>query len=241
MDNIDEGNVIVNQNFEKSQSEIMICETTTEIDTIKQSDELNLNLNEQMEVSESKILPSENEVAQVTNNIAPTPQEIELTNKLRNFNTSTNPNNSALNILNEYGSSSEDDSEDSSSSESSDSSSSSESDEDEPILNVKNAAKLWYIKTYWIYKFAVINNQYFYSDDDGSEVKTNVNHFKVKGELDINELPPIEELKICVSEEECIEIGSITSIVDLLGIILAIYLFQIIELILFLFFSRNWF
>lgn len=43
-------------------------------------------------------------------------------------------------------------------------------------------------------------------------------------------------MKICVSEEECIEIGSITSIVDLLGIIFAINLFKIIELI-YLYFS----
>lgn len=145
MDNIDEGNVIVNQNFEKSQSIVMICETTTETDKIKQIDELNLN---QMEVTETKISTPETEVVQETN-IAPTPQEIELTNKLRNFNTSTNPNSSSLNILNEYGiSSSEDDSEDSSSSESSDSSSSSESDsdQDQPMLNVKKAAKLGYIK-----------------------------------------------------------------------------------------------
>lgn len=142
MDNIDESNVIVNQNFEKS--EVMICETTaTEIETIKQIEELNPN--EQMEVTENKISTNETEIVQETN-IAPTPEEIELTNKLRNISTSAiNPNSSSLNILNEYGSSSDDDSDDSSSSsESSDSSSSSESDSDEEkvVLNVKSTAKL---------------------------------------------------------------------------------------------------
>lgn len=180
MENIDEGNVIVNQNVEKS--DVMICETTAteKNDTVKLSKDINpneqmevtenkisttevviceptatektdtvqhskdINPNEQMEVTENIISTTETEVAQETN-IDPTPQEIELINKLRNFNTSiTNPNSSSLNILNEYGSSSEDDSDDSSSSESSDSSSSSESDsdEDEVILNVKSAAKL---------------------------------------------------------------------------------------------------
>lgn len=56
-----------------------------------------------------------------------------------------------------------------------------------------------------------------FSDENDCHFKKNENHFKVKGELDINELPPIEELKISVSEEECTQIGSITSIVDLLG------------------------
>lgn len=69
-------------------------------------------------------------------------------------------------------------------------------------------------------------NSIFFSDDDNTQghLKKKVNHFKVKGELDINELPPIEELKICVSEEECIEIGCITSIVELLGKFIVIWL-----------------
>lgn len=56
-----------------------------------------------------------------------------------------------------------------------------------------------------------------YSDENNGNFKKNENHFKVKGELEINDLPPIEELKVSVSEEECTQIGNITSIVDLLG------------------------
>lgn len=33
----------------------------------------------------------------------------------------------------------------------------------------------------------------------------------------MDELPPIEDLKISVAEEECIEIGVVSSIIDQLG------------------------
>lgn len=40
---------------------------------------------------------------------------------------------------------------------------------------------------------------------------------RTKGELTLDQLPPIEELKITVPEEECIEVGVVTSIIDQLG------------------------
>lgn len=42
---------------------------------------------------------------------------------------------------------------------------------------------------------------------------------RTKGELTLDQLPPIEELKISVPEEQCIEIGVVTSIIDQLGIV----------------------
>lgn len=43
---------------------------------------------------------------------------------------------------------------------------------------------------------------------------------RTKGELTLDQLPPIEEMKISVPEEQCIEIGVVTSIIDQLGIYL---------------------
>lgn len=40
---------------------------------------------------------------------------------------------------------------------------------------------------------------------------------KTKGELDLTDLPPIEDLKISVDEEKCQPVGCIKSIVDTLG------------------------
>lgn len=40
---------------------------------------------------------------------------------------------------------------------------------------------------------------------------------KTKGELGMDDLPPIAELTITVPESECVELGNITSIVDTLG------------------------
>lgn len=40
---------------------------------------------------------------------------------------------------------------------------------------------------------------------------------KTKGELDITELPPIEDLKISVDEDKCQPVGCIKSIVGTLG------------------------
>lgn len=42
-------------------------------------------------------------------------------------------------------------------------------------------------------------------------------HIKTKGELDISDLPPIEDLKISVDESKCEPVGCVKSIVDTLG------------------------
>lgn len=60
------------------------------------------------------------------------------------------------------------------------------------------------------------------SDDDISiiSVSSNTtlkNSVKTRGELDITDLPPIEDLKISVDEEKCQPVGCIKSIVDTLG------------------------
>lgn len=60
-------------------------------------------------------------------------------------------------------------------------------------------------------------------ESDGDSDEGNVNKkkkrepLKVKGELTIDDLPPIQDLQITVDERECIEIGVITTIVDQLG------------------------
>lgn len=55
------------------------------------------------------------------------------------------------------------------------------------------------------------------SDEDGAIKKKKRVPLKVKGELSIDELPPIQDLQITVDQRECMEIGTITSIVDQLG------------------------
>lgn len=55
------------------------------------------------------------------------------------------------------------------------------------------------------------------SDDEGANKKKKREPLKVKGELTIDDLPPIQDLKITVDERECMEIGVITTIVDQLG------------------------
>lgn len=40
---------------------------------------------------------------------------------------------------------------------------------------------------------------------------------KAKGELGINDLPPIEDLTIKISEAECVQIGHVSGIVETLG------------------------
>lgn len=55
------------------------------------------------------------------------------------------------------------------------------------------------------------------SDDEGVNKKKKREPLKVKGELTIDELPPIQDLQITVDERECMEIGVITTIVDQLG------------------------
>lgn len=64
-------------------------------------------------------------------------------------------------------------------------------------------------------------------DDEDEELETTTTKKKrdplrVKGELTLDELPPIEDLKISVPEDECIEVGAISSIVDQLVLVQAI-------------------
>lgn len=54
------------------------------------------------------------------------------------------------------------------------------------------------------------------SDADGETV-TLPKPIKAKGELDLNDLPPIEDLKISVAEQDCIPVGQVFQIVDKLG------------------------
>lgn len=55
------------------------------------------------------------------------------------------------------------------------------------------------------------------SDDEGDHKKKKREPLKVKGELSIDDLPPIQDLQITIDERECMEIGIITTIVDQLG------------------------
>lgn len=63
-------------------------------------------------------------------------------------------------------------------------------------------------------------------DDDDDDVDSIIsvssntakeNDVKTRGELSINDLPPIEDLKISVDEEKCEPVGCIKSVVDTLG------------------------
>lgn len=40
---------------------------------------------------------------------------------------------------------------------------------------------------------------------------------RAKGELGIEELPPIEELTITIPESECVQLGTISGVVDTIG------------------------
>lgn len=58
------------------------------------------------------------------------------------------------------------------------------------------------------------------SGDDDSDVEIvskSREYVKAKGELGINDLPPIEDLHISVPEAECVPLGKIFSIVEQLG------------------------
>lgn len=56
------------------------------------------------------------------------------------------------------------------------------------------------------------------SDDEGSMISVLKDEpVKTRGELGINDLPPIEDLKITVEEEKCQPVGCIKSIVNTLG------------------------
>lgn len=52
---------------------------------------------------------------------------------------------------------------------------------------------------------------------DTCEDNTSSGPIKAKGELGIEDLPPIAELTITVPESECVELGKISGIVDTLG------------------------
>lgn len=54
-------------------------------------------------------------------------------------------------------------------------------------------------------------------DDDKSKPQKKREPPKVKGEMSLDELPPIQDLQISVDEKECLEIGKVTSIVEQLG------------------------
>lgn len=61
------------------------------------------------------------------------------------------------------------------------------------------------------------------SDNENSIISVSSNTFlkdnyvKTKGELDISDLPPIEDLKISVDEAKCQPVGCIKNVVDTLG------------------------
>lgn len=60
------------------------------------------------------------------------------------------------------------------------------------------------------------------SDDENTNKKKKKEPLKVKGELTIDDLPPIQDLQITVDERECIEIGRVTTIVDQLVLVEAL-------------------
>ena len=55
------------------------------------------------------------------------------------------------------------------------------------------------------------------SDDEDVNKKKKREPLKVKGELTIDDLPPIQDLQITVDERDFMEMGVITTIVDQLG------------------------
>ncbi|XP_027847753.2 H/ACA ribonucleoprotein complex non-core subunit NAF1 [Aphis gossypii] len=69
------------------------------------------------------------------------------------------------------------------------------------------------------------NDQLIDSDNENSIISVSSNTFlkdnyvKTKGELDISDLPPIEDLKISVDEAKCQPVGCIKSVVDTLVIV----------------------
>lgn len=68
------------------------------------------------------------------------------------------------------------------------------------------------------------DNNYFNDTDDNASLNSASStqvlireSVKTKGELDITDLPPIEDLKISVNEDQCQPVGCIKSIVGTLG------------------------
>lgn len=65
-------------------------------------------------------------------------------------------------------------------------------------------------------KYNSINFILFYSFENGIKSKQKKEYMS---DLPLSELPPVEKLTISVPEEECQEIGTISSVVDTLGIV----------------------
>lgn len=55
------------------------------------------------------------------------------------------------------------------------------------------------------------------TDDENTTKKKKREPLKVKGEMTLDDLPPIQDLQISVDERDCMEIGTITTVVDQLG------------------------
>lgn len=62
-----------------------------------------------------------------------------------------------------------------------------------------------------------IQNEIINLDDDDVEDPKSRGPIRVEGEFTIDSLPPIQDLKISVPEDECVVLGKIMSIVDQLG------------------------
>ncbi len=56
------------------------------------------------------------------------------------------------------------------------------------------------------------------SDRSETDVKKKIEYTRTKGELSLNDLPPIEDLRITVDENNCKPIGSVLNIVDAMGL-----------------------
>lgn len=62
-----------------------------------------------------------------------------------------------------------------------------------------------------------IQNEIINLDDDDETDPKSRGPIRVEGEFTIDSLPPIEDLKISVPEDECVVLGKVMSIVDQLG------------------------
>lgn len=62
-----------------------------------------------------------------------------------------------------------------------------------------------------------IRNEIINLDDDDLEDPKSRGPIRVEGEFTIDSLPPIEDLKISVPEDECVVLGKVMSIVEQLG------------------------
>lgn len=88
------------------------------------------------------------------------------------------------------------------------SSSSSDSEDEKDINEIKKKIDASYNR----------DEESFDDEEDGqNKLQKKREPPKVKGEMFLDELPPIEDLQISVDEKECLEIGRVSSIVDQLG------------------------